>query len=202
MWPPGSRSDCRVPVRSREPATVKTFSLSIDNDREPATIAENSLQSFAGRGIMKGWGSVSAAMFLCAGIAGASLVDARAVSVLCPPCIMPTTSEESDAFNSLMWDLQACNDSSCLAIGNAMGSISFSYVADDWSCIWHSNGCSGENFGDGTAWISRSGGDSTGQNALDGAIRGCGIGERHARTRLSLLTRRAIQLSTPPTILS
>ena len=119
---------------------------------------------------MKGWGSVSAAIFLCAGIAGADLVDARAVSVLCPPCIMPTTSEESDAFNSLMWDLQACNDSSCLAIGNAMGSISFSYVADDWSCIWHSNGCSGENFGDGTAWISRSGGDSTGQNALDGAI--------------------------------
>ena len=83
---------------------------------------------------------------------------------------MPTTSEESDAFNSLMWDLQACNDSSCLAIGNAMGSISFSYVADDWSCIWHSNGCSGENFGDGTAWVSRSGGDGTGQNALDGAI--------------------------------
>ena len=39
--------------------------------------------------------------------------------------------------------------------------MSYTAIDDNWSCTWYTTGCTGESFGDGTAWLSRRGTDGT-----------------------------------------
>lgn len=117
--------------------------------------------------VMRAFFTVSMLLVPLAAVQSADTPDgARATMSFCPPCSVFMTGDEIDAMADIIDRLKNCGDPDCEEIGYAMETMSFTFYDDNWPCEWYpEDGCEGESFGDGTAWVSRGGLDGLGENA-------------------------------------